>query len=167
MGGRGVGDLKKIGNEQTLNAELIQVIKELNEADLDAGRAMATKQYAKVLTIMPKQLSMLEKIEHHAIIKLIRLEYAYKEIDKVLKQYEEHIRNETQKLRAQEKAIRREQHSERVKQIRSHIHDTRRKLEHFTHRIHSSRDGLRHMKKAIRESCKRRIVRIRKAYDFA
>ena len=101
--GRGIGELKDMGTEHSLNVNTIKLIKELNSLDKKMADARSCKNYKATLNGIQSQLSLINQIEYYALVRMIRLEYDYKDVNGRLNDFEKHYKNETKKLMDEKK----------------------------------------------------------------
>ena len=62
--GRGIGELKDMGTEHSLNVNTIKLIKELNSLDKKMADARSCKNYKATLNGIQSQLSLINQIEY-------------------------------------------------------------------------------------------------------
>jgi len=168
--GRGVGELKKFANEHKLNANIIKVMKELDSIDQEANIARSKKDYAKMLSCIRRQLSFVEQVEYFALVRMIRLEYDYKDIGGVIGQYEKHYNNEVKKLKIEEVRLLRDAKTAepaQVQKIKTDVENAKNHLKHFNNKLSAMKDAIKSLRKIIKESCKKKIIKIKKVYYFA
>ncbi len=169
--GRGVGELKDFGTEQALNSNVIKIIKEISSIDRDADTARKAKSITALFSCIRKQMSLLEQVHHYALVRTVRLQYDYKDIEKKVREFNTHCRNEHKRLDSEEtrliKAIRKGNSLHNPEQVRKHINQTRGKLKEFDSRIRNMKSALKLFKADMRQRCIKKIIKIKKIYHFA
>jgi len=164
--GRGIGELKKFGTEHSLNADVLAKIKELDQLDEKARNARSKKDYGALLSCISKQLNLIDQVDYYALVRLIRLEYDYKDIKSIMDQYEGHYREEEKKLRLEERKAGSLPEPQKS-MVRRHINEAKKRLDHFRGRIKTVEQTIKSFKKIIRERCKKKIIKAKTAYHFA
>jgi len=165
--GRGVGELKTLRHDYHLNANIIQVIKQLSDIDKKASSARSSKNLSLLFSCIKNQISLIEQVHHFALVRTVRLQYDYKEIEEKISEYEKHYKNELKKLHIEEIKLRKKGKSiSNAEQIRQHINKTRNDLDNFHNKIKNFRTSLKEFKKSIKEKSKNKIIKIKKIYHF-
>jgi len=169
--GRGIGELKDMGTEHSLNVNVIKLIKELNALDKKMSDARSSKNYKATLNGIQNQLSLINQIEYYALVRMIRLEYDYKDVNTKLNDFEKHYDNETKKLKSEikkfHKALKTTEKEINIDQVKQQIIKAENDLKIFYQDIYHMRSSIKQLKKNIKESCKKKIIKIKKVYHFA
>ncbi len=169
--GRGVGELKNFGTEQALNSNIIKIIKEISAVDREADAARKSKNIISLLGSIRKQMSLLEQVHHFALVKTVRLQYDYKDIEKKLGDFESHMKSEKRRLDGEEAKLIKEMRKGKIpnnpEHIRQQISQARGKLRGFDSRLREMKSSLKSFKHDVRIRCKKKIIKIKKIYHFA
>ena len=168
--GRGVGELKELGKEHWLNADIIRALKELDEVDKKASNARKNKDYGTYFSCIRSQLSLIEKVDHYTLVRLVRTEYNYREIMGVLKQAENDYREKAKRIQDEERKLRQrlgKPGDTDINTLKKSIQNANMQLHHFENRIDQMRKEIELVRSHFRKQCKLKINKIRKIYRFA
>ncbi len=165
--GRGVGELKDIRKEHWLNAEIIRHIKELDEIDRKADYALHSNDYGKYFACIRQQLSIISRIDHYVDVRMVRAEYAYKDIQAMLDRADKDCLAKSRKLREEARRARNEKDNTEINAIRMSIDKVSRELHHFKLKIEEMRRAVGALRQDFKKHCRTRIVKTRKVFRFA
>ncbi len=163
--GRGVGELKNLGTLHGLNSTVIRAIKELDSVDQKAEEARQRKDYGTLFACIRRQVMLLDKVQYYAVVRMVRAEYAYRDVAVALEGFRKHCREKERLLNAEERRLSPE--GKKHPQVRARLDKAKSDLARFGREISALQDSVRDLRKAIREGCRKKILKLKRIYHFA